>query len=137
MCIRDSLRGFKNNIRNGNSYALANVELRVPIIKYFSNRIRSSFFRNLQLIGFFDVGTAWQGPTPFAEENPLNTVFISDPLSPVSVKVNYFRDPVVAGYGAGIRSVLFGYFVRLDYARGIETRVIQEPRIYFSLGMDF
>ena len=83
------------------------------------------------------MGTAWQGPTPFAEENPLNTVFISDPLSPVSVKVNYFRDPVVAGYGAGIRSVLFGYFVRLDYARGIETRVIQEPRIYFSLGMDF
>ena len=135
--LASNLRGFRNNIRNGNSYALANVELRVPIIKYFSNRIRNSFFRNLQLIGFFDVGTAWQGPTPFADENPLNTIFISNPQSPVSVKVNYFRDPVVAGYGAGIRSVLFGYFVRLDYARGIETRVVQDPRIYFSLGMDF
>ena len=135
--LASNMRGFKNNIRNGSSYALANVELRVPIIKYFSNRIRSSFFRNLQLIGFFDVGTAWQGPTPFADENPLNTIFISNPQSPVSVKVNYFRDPVVAGYGAGIRSVLFGYFVRLDYARGIETRVVQDPRLYFSLGMDF
>ena len=135
--LASNMRGFKNNIRNGSSYALANVELRVPIIKYFSNRIRSSFFRNLQLIGFFDVGTAWQGPTPFADENPLNTIFISNPQSPVSVKVNYFRDPVVAGYGAGIRSVLFGYFVRLDYAWGIETRVVQDPRIYFSLGMDF
>ena len=49
----------------------------------------------------------------------------------------YFRDPLVAGYGVGVRSVLFGYFVRLDYGWGIETRQTQDPMLYFSIGMDF
>ena len=134
--LASNLRGFRYNIRNGNNFALINTELRVPIFKYFSKRIRSSFFRNFQLIGFFDMGTAWQGPTPFTDDSPLNTVFISNPPT-VNVKVNYFRDPVVAGYGAGIRTMLFGYFIRLDYAKGIETRVVQKPRLYLSMGMDF
>lgn len=134
--LANNLRGFRYNIRNGNSYALLNTELRVPIFKYFSRRIRSSFFRNFQAIGFFDVGTAWQGLTPFSKDSPLNTIFLSNPPT-VNVKVNYFRDPIVAGYGFGIRSMLFGYFIRLDYAWGVETRVVQDPRFYFSIGMDF
>jgi hypothetical protein len=134
--LASNLRGFKYNIRNGNNFALVNTELRVPIFKYFIKRINSSFFRNFQLVGFFDVGTAWQGSTPFTDDSPLNTVFITNPPN-VTVKVNYFRDPIVAGYGAGVRTMIFGYFVRLDYARGIETRVVQDPRLYFSIGMDF
>jgi hypothetical protein len=133
-----NLRGFKQNIRNGNSYALFNAELRVPIFKYFSrSKPRSSFLRNFQIVGFFDIGTAWQGLSPFEKDNPLNTVNIAPPNNPVSVKVNFFRDPVVAGYGAGIRTMLFGYFLRLDYAWGIETRVVQDPILYFSMGTDF
>lgn len=132
-----NLRGFKQNIRNGNSYALINTELRVPIFTYFSRRIRSPFFRNFQLVGFFDLGTAWEGKTPFSNESPINTTIIDPPNTPVSIKVNYFRDPLVAGYGGGIRTVLFGYFLRLDVAWGIETRVVQDPLLYFSMGMDF
>lgn len=133
-----NLRGFKQNIRNGNSYALVNAELRVPIFRYFSRSTpRSSFLRNFQLVGFFDVGTAWQGLSPFEKDNPLNTVMIDRENNPVSLKVNFFRDPVVAGYGAGIRTMLFGYFLKLDYAWGIETRVIQKPRLYLSMGTDF
>ena len=133
-----NLRGFKQNIRNGNSYALINSELRVPIFRYFSRSTpRSSFLRNFQIVGFFDVGTAWQGLSPFEKDNPLNTVNIELPNNPVSLKVNFFRDPVVAGYGAGIRTMLFGYFLKLDYAWGIETRVIQKPRLYLSMGTDF
>ncbi len=138
--LASNMRGFRLNIRNGSSFALMNTELRVPIFKYFSRRIRSSFFRNFQLVSFFDVGTAWEGATPFSDENPLNTSIISPPAgSPqtITVKVNYFRDPIVAGYGFGIRSMLFGYFVRLDYAWGIETRVKQDPVLYLSIGMDF
>ncbi len=134
--LASNLRGFRYNIRNGNNYALVNTELRVPVFKYFSSRIRSSFFRNFQLVGFFDVGTAWQGPTPFTDDSPLNTIYLSNPPT-VNVKVNYFRDPIVAGYGMGIRTMLFGYFIRLDYAKGIETRVVQKPRLYLSMGMDF
>jgi len=41
------------------------------------------------------------------------------------------------GYGVGVRSTLLGYFLKLDYAWGIETRQVQDSRLYFSLGMDF
>ncbi len=134
--LTSNMRGFRQNIRNGNNFLLLNTELRVPIFKYFSQSIRSSFFRNFQMIGFFDVGTAWQGITPFSDENPINTIFLENPPT-VAVKVNYFRDPIVAGYGFGIRTTLFGYFLRLDYAWGLETRVQQDPMLYFSMGMDF
>lgn len=133
------VRGFRMNIRNGNSYAVFNAELRAPIFKYFSKRIKSPFLRNFQVVGFFDMGTAWQGKDPFSTDNPLNTSYYPQdaPNPPVVVKVNYFRDPIVAGYGLGVRTVLFGYFVRVDYAWGIETRKVLAPRLYIALGMDF
>lgn len=132
-----NLRGFKQNIRNGSNYALFNSELRVPIFKYFSNKpVMGNFWRNFQLVGFFDVGTAWQGRTPYNPDNPLNTVFFYNPPT-VTVKVNYFRDPLVAGYGVGIRAPVFGMYLRLDYGWGIETRVVQKPVMHLALGTDF
>ena len=55
----------------------------------------------------------------------------------LEVLVNFFRDPIVAGYGVGVRSMLFGYFLRVDYAWGIETRQVLDPRLFIALGMDF
>ncbi len=131
----NNLRGFKTNIRNGTSYALINAELRVPVFKYFSRRIKSSFFRSFQLVGFFDIGTAWEGLSPYSDDNPLNITTVSN--NAVTLSINYFRDPIVMGYGAGIRGMLFGYFLKLDYGWGIESRVTQNPRLHFSIGMDF
>jgi WD40-like Beta Propeller Repeat len=132
------LRGFKQNIRNGNSYVLFNSELRVPIFKYMSRKpVLGNFWRNFQIIGFFDAGTAWQGRSPYRGDNPLNTVVIRDPRSPIIVRVNYFRDPLVAGYGVGARMQLFGMFLRADYGWGIETRVVQKPMLHLALGTDF
>ena len=108
----------------------------MPIFKYFSRRLKSNFLRNFQVVGFFDVGTAWEGLSPYSDDNPLNTTVIASG-NLVDVKVNYFRDPIVAGYGLGVRSVLFGYFVRLDYAWGIETREVLDPQLYISIGTDF
>ncbi len=130
-----NLRGFKLNARNGNSYALINTEFRMPVLKYIFPRSRSGFINNFQVVGFFDAGTAWQGLNPFDESSPLNTWTGSN--NNVFISVNYFRDPVVFGYGAGIRTLLFGYFVRLDYGWGIETRQRQDPKLYLSVGMDF
>lgn len=131
-----NMRGFDLNIRNGNSYALINTELRVPMFRYVFRRLRSSLLKNFQVIGFFDVGTAWQGKSPFDDDNPLNTDTI-ETNDFVSIKVNFFRDPIVMGYGVGVRTMLFGYFVRLDYGWGIETKVVQEPKLYISIGTDF
>ena len=102
--LATNMRGFRINIRNGSSYALINSEIRVPIFRVLSKRIRSSFFRNFQTIGFFDLGTAWEGSSPFNDDNPLNTIVINNG-NLVSAKVNYFRDPIVAGYGVGIRTI--------------------------------
>ena len=139
--VAANLRGFRMNIRNGNSFALVNTEVRIPVFKYLFPRTRSAFFRNFQAVGFFDSGTAWQGITPFTKENPINTIYLPEGANPgevpVTIKVNYFRDPLVAGYGVGARLLVFGYMLRVDYAWGIETRKVQDPKLYFSLGMDF
>jgi len=136
--IATNMRGFQSNIRNGNSYVVWNTELRARL---FNNMMRtsfrsSSFIRNLQGVIFADVGTAWQGLSPFKEDNPLNTVYVAN-TPVVTVQVNYFRNPIVMGYGVGLRSIIFGHLVRLDYAWGIETSEPQDGRIYLSLGMDF
>jgi hypothetical protein len=133
--IATNARGFKLNARNGNSYAVFNSELRVPVLRYIFPRSQKNSVRNFQVIGFFDIGTAWQGLNPFNEQSPLNTWEANG--NKVSIKVNYFRDPIIFGFGPGIRTLLFGYMVRLDYAWGVETRVVQKPRLHFSIGMDF
>jgi hypothetical protein len=133
-----SMRGFASNIRNGNNYALVNVELRSAVFRYLFPSTTSSFIRNFQIIGFFDAGTAWTGASPFSRENPLNTLIIkTSPSSPISIKVNYFREPIVMSYGAGIRTLFLGYFARLDYGWGIETRIKQKPVLNLAIGMDF
>lgn len=137
----NQMRGFDYNIRNGSSYALVNTELRVPFIKYITGRnVKSGFFRNLQIVGFFDAGTAWHGSSPFDRDNPINTQTITstaDGVPIVEVTVDYFRDPLVMGYGAGLRTKILGYNLKFDYAWGIETRKVQKPKFYFSIGTDF
>lgn len=140
--LAGGLRGFNNNARNGSSYALINAELRIPIIDYLSrNTPRNTILRSLQLVAFFDVGTAWQGLSPFSSDNPLNTTVIDNNsptvTSPVRVTVNYFRRPILMGYGLGIRTVLLGHYFRMDYAWGVETGQIQAPIVHFAVGTDF
>ena len=137
-----NMRGFDRNIRNGTSYALINTELRVPIFQYLSDHpLSSSFWRNAMVVGFLDVGTAWHGTNPFRRENPLNTITKPDlpdrANAPVVISINYFKDPVVLGYGVGARIFLLGYTIRADYGWGVETRTVQKPMWHFALGTDF
>jgi hypothetical protein len=136
-----NMRGFDRNIRNGTSYMVLNAELRVPVAKYLSSKpLTSSFWRNFQLIGFFDAGSAWHGSNPFNRNNPLNTIVLpkeNQANAPVVLTVNYFKDPIVASYGVGARVLLFGYMIRADYAWGIETRIVQKPLLHIALGTDF
>jgi len=135
--LAPNLRGFDTNIRNGTTFWLGNVEARLPIFKLMGwDKVRWSFFRNMQIVGFYDVGMAWHGSGPFSDENPLNTVQLQNPPV-VQVSVEYFRDPLVMSYGTGLRTTFFGYFVRVDYAWGIETRATQPSKLHVGLGMDF
>lgn len=134
--LSSNMRGFTQNIRNGDKFALFNTELRWPPIRYFANHpISSNFWNNLQLIGFFDIGTAWSGTHPWAKENAYDNEIIEN--GPITVTIDTNRDPIIAGYGFGIRSMLLGYFVRLDWAWGIENQAILPRIFYFSLSLDF
>ncbi len=134
--LATNLRGFEQNIRNGNSFAVINSELRIPIFTFLLNRpIKNEFFQNFQFVGFGDIGTAWEGRSPFAEDNPFNTEIIEN--GPIKILVKYFKNPIVGGYGFGARSILFGYFIRGDVAWGIDSGVRQKPMLYISLGLDF
>ncbi len=130
------LRGFIQNARNGNSFAVINSEVRFPIVKYFfSNPIKSEFLANFQIIAFGDIGTAWTGVQPYSNENVFNTKTVTD--GNITVLIKNQVDPIAAGIGWGLRSKLFGYFVKLDYAWGIEDGVFQKPIPYLSIGTDF
>jgi Tol biopolymer transport system component len=134
--LATNLRGFVQNIRNGNNFALINSEIRVPLFQYLINRpIRSDFIRNFQVIGFGDVGTAWTGTSPYSKNNSLYTV--NYPGQPITIVVTKDVEPLVAGYGFGLRSRVLGYFLRADWAWGVDDGVVQERLFYFSLGLDF
>lgn len=131
-----NLRGFDQNIRNGASYALVNSELRLPVFRFFANRpLKSSFLENFQAIGFVDAGVAFNGYSPFSEDNAFNKkIYYADP---VVIERWSLRKPVVGGYGFGFRSNIMGYFVRLDWAWGIESGIEPDRKFYLSLGTDF
>jgi hypothetical protein len=134
-----NLRGFVPNIRNGSSYLVSNLELRLPIFWYlYKNPPPSNLMRTFQIVGFFDTGSAWVGLTPFDKNNPINTQTVGD-LNPNSVQasISYYRNPIVASYGMGLRGTAFGYFMRLDYGVGLETNIPQRPLVHFSIGTDF
>ncbi|MEM8585225.1 MAG: hypothetical protein AAGF87_13185 [Bacteroidota bacterium] len=141
--LANPLRGFDINARNGTTYILGNAEIRVPVFNYIFPRLRSSLLRNFQLVGFFDIGSAWLGDDPFSPDNPANIRFYPEQgqsenvTNTVRLRVVRFRDPVIYGYGFGIRTSLFGYFVRLDYGWGVETRVRGDGVLHLSLGYDF
>ena len=141
--LANPLRGFDVNIRNGSTYLLSNAELRVPLFNYLFRNLRSKLLRDFQIISFFDIGTAWSGSDPFDEDNPVNITTYPDPnqpgdnVTPITVRVRRFRDPVIYGYGFGARTTVFGYYIRADYGWGVETGLRQKGKLHLSLGYDF
>lgn len=134
--VATNMRGFSQNIRNGNNFALVNSEIRWPIIKYFVNHpMSSSFLENFQVVGFFDIGSAWKGLHPYAGENAYDNKEYE--YNSLKIIIDANREPVVAGYGVGVRTQLLGYFMRFDWAWGIENRTILPHVFYFSLSTDF
>jgi hypothetical protein len=134
--IATPVRGFYQNVRNGNSFALINNELRVPVFKYFSNKpIKSSFLENFMVVGFGDVGSAWTGKNPYTSDNAFNTILVEG--FNYEIFLQNQKEPIVYGYGFGLRSKLFGYYVRFDFAWGVDDGVVLDPVKYLSLSLDF
>ena len=111
------LRGYDFNHNFGQGASLLSLELRVPI---FSVLIRSSiasqFVRNFSIIGFFDVGSTWDRIPPFFSSGlkGRSRTYRSDPFT---FEVLDYSNPWVGDYGFGMRTVLFQYYFKLDFAR--------------------
>lgn len=134
--LATNMRGFNQNIRNGNSFVVINSELRFPVFQYFSKTpISSGFLRSFQIIGFGDIGTAWTGPSPYSPENSLFTRYVDS--GPMHISVEVQKEPIVGGFGLGARATLMGYFIRGDVSWGVDDYRVREPIYYLSLSLDF
>jgi len=134
--LATNMRGFTQNIRNGTSFALMNSELRWPFIRYFAGHpLKSNFLNSLQIVGFGDIGSAWVGRSPWSGENAWDNEIIES--GSVKVVLDSNRLPIVAGLGAGLRAQLMGYFIRADWAWGIENNYILPRIFYLSFSLDF
>ena len=135
--LATNMRGFQQNIRNGNNFVVLNSELRFPVFSYFSNRpINLKFIKDFQIVAFGDIGTAWTGWNPYDPSNSLYNTHISDGY--LNITVTEMKEPLVGGVGFGLRTTLFGYFIRGDIAWGIQDgQIAQEPRYYLSFNLDF
>ncbi len=132
------LRGFRQGKLTGTSHMLFNAELRLPLVRYlYRGNITSNFLRNLQLVAFSDIGTAWSGRGPFSRQNSLNTETVGGGNIPFRASVTNFKNPFLIGYGVGARTIILGYYVKFDYGWGLEDRVLSTPIPYLTLGYDF
>jgi Tol biopolymer transport system component len=131
-----NLRGFDYATLFGNNVLMLNTELRIPLIRYLTGGpITSNFFRNLQFTGFFDIGSAWSGVSPFNQDNRISNQTIPDGTFTIYLK-NY-KNPWLYSYGVGFRTMLLGYYAKLDVAWPVEDYVVQNTRFQLTLGYDF
>ena len=131
-----NLRGYRQNLANGNNDVIINSEFRLPVFTtFFDKPINNAFVRNFQLTQFIDLGTAWEGVIGNIKRP---SEYYSDAPQPITVRIKAGGiGPFAGGYGFGARSTLLGYFVRYDVAWPMKGLFRGTPSSYISLGLDF
>jgi hypothetical protein len=131
-----NLRGFIQNVANGNNATVINSEFRLPVFTTFlSKPINNAFVRNFQLIQFVDLGSAWNG-----SYDKIGRPTVTYGTDPATVQVQLKAPgigPFVGGYGFGARSTLLGYFLKFDAGWPMKGFFRGKPIYYFSMGLDF
>ena len=129
-----NMRGFIQNVANGNNAMVINSEFRLPVFTtFFSKPINNAFLRNFQLVQFIDLGTAWNGK--YDDLKRPNVIYGPPPVQ-VNLKAGGIG-PFVGGYGFGARSTLLGYFIKADVGWQMNGIFKGKPILYFSMGLDF
>jgi hypothetical protein len=131
-----NMRGFLQNVANGNNAVVMNSEFRFPVFSTLLKRpINNAFLRNFQVIQFIDLGTAWNGGY---DKIGRPTAYYSNTAGDVTVKVKAGGvGPFAGGYGFGARSMLLGYFLKFDAGWPMSGFFKGKPIMYFSMGLDF
>ena len=131
-----NMRGFIQNVANGNNAVVLNSEFRLPVFSTLVDKpINNALIRNFQLTQFIDLGTAWNGDYNKITRPANNYV---NPNNGVTVKVKAGGiGPFAGGYGFGARTTLLGYFVKFDAGWPMSGFFKGKPIIYLALGLDF
>jgi len=131
-----TLRGFDYATLYGTSVAMANAEFRLPLVRALAGGpVTSNFFRNMQFIAFYDIGTSWTGAPPTTTQNSLRTEQINN--GPFQINLKQYLNPWLYSYGVGFRTMMLGYYLKFDFAWPVENYIVKDPRLMVSLGYDF
>jgi hypothetical protein len=131
-----NMRGFIQNVANGNNAVVMNSEFRLPVFSTFFNKpINNALIRNFQLIQFIDLGTAWNGNYNGIKRPEISYINANDGVT-VRKKAGGVG-PFAGGYGFGARTTLLGYFLKFDAAWPMNVFFKGKPIMYFALGLDF
>ncbi|WP_205509408.1 hypothetical protein [Longitalea arenae] len=132
-----NMRGFPQNVANGNNAVIINSEFRLPVFSTLFNKpINNAFLRNFQLIQFIDLGSAWNGTYSKLARPQVVYTNPDIPQTQVLIKAGGIG-PFVGGYGFGARSTLLGYFLRLDAGWEMNVFFKGKPYLHFAMGVDF
>ncbi len=127
------VRNFNINTRSGNTYGFLNSELWAPLNRYAGKKpIKNAWIQNLWMVGFIDAGTAWYGTSPKSRSNVANVKNVAD--GRLDITVFNAKNPMVYSGGLGLRTKVFGYFVRYDLAWTYDNNVWQKAVGRVSLG---
>lgn len=116
------LRGFNYDRLSGSKYAIANIELRFPLLKYLVFGAIPFGFANIEGVAFVDAGTAWTDELSLIRELPNGTDVTED---------------LLIGTGLGARVNLLGFPFMFDVAWRYNLQGFSEPKYYVSLGYNF
>lgn len=118
------MRGYVYGERIGSKYALLNMELRVPFIRYLVTGGLPLLFQNILATVFVDAGAAW-------DKDRNLQFFTKDAEGKIRTK------DLLIGTGTGLRSYLLFFLARLDIAWAYDGQKFTKPQYYFSIGVDF
>lgn len=122
------LRGYHINARSGTNFGLVNAELRFPLFTRLGPAPLPLLpFYNFEGSVFMDAATVWGGR---GFGNPINFFRTNEAGERVF-------DDMIAGMGFGVRAILLGYPIRLDFAWPYDGQRFGRQRTYISFGFDF
>ena len=86
-------------------------------------------------LGFYDIGTSWSGTPPFTQGTSVNYTIKKD--NAFEAKIKNYLNPWLYSYGAGVRTVVLGYYLKFDVAWPVQNFETGSPSAYLTLGFDF
>lgn len=132
------IRGFTANYRNGNTFATSTLDLSINLVNMvFKRPIAAEALSNVAMHLFSDIGTSFYGNSIYNRANTLNRRIIPSSAGSIVSTVNGLKNPLIASFGVGTSTRVYGYRIRLDYALGIEDQKFKQGILHLGIGSKF